>query len=356
MARRTALIRSPRARVAGVLGATVALVAATTLVAAPAQAAPPAACGMTITSSYTLRSDLTCEGTAITVVLSPGQRITLDLGGRTLDGDGTGVGVFVSAEEGRGTVVVRNGRISGFDAGVSGTGVADLSLRDLTVTDVGAWLDHGLEVLALGVDGSAFVDAGNGGGFVESTTTVRKSRFLRSGVASPSESYTYVYDSTFIEGGVSTGDAANLVAERNMFRDCDVAIDVRDSWPSSPTIVRHNRVLGCRVGMELQVVLAGTGPTAVSVIGNEFRGNTEEGLRFAVWTDIGETVITGNRVTGNGGTGIHGTSSGLITLTRTTATGNGGHGIDVSGALDGGGNKAGGNALQPQCIGIACSR
>ena len=245
-----------RSRAAAVLAVTAAVVAATTLVAAPAQAAPPAACGMTVTSSYMLRTDLTCAGTAITVVLDAGERITLDLGGRTVTGDGSGVGVVVNADEGGGTVVVRNGRIRGFDAGVSGSGITSLSLRGLTVTDTRTWLGGGLELIGLSLDGATFVDAGVGGGYIETVTTVRASRFLRSGLASPSQTYTYVYDSTFIDGGVSTGDAANLVAERNLFRDCDVAIDVHDSWPSSPTTIRHNRVIGCRVGMQLQVVLA----------------------------------------------------------------------------------------------------
>ena len=91
------------------------------------------------------------------------------------------------------------------------------------------------------------------------------------------------------------------------------------------------------------------------MIGNEFRGNSEEGLRFTVWTDIGETTIIGNRAVRNGGTGISGVSSGVVTLARNTAIGNGGHGIDVSGVLDGGRNAASGNATPPQCIGVVCS-
>jgi len=338
-------------------GALVAVVVvAASLVAAPAQAARET-CGLTVTSDYTLRSNLRCSGTAITVELSdPGQVVTLDLGHHALFGDGTGSGVYVNADAGSGTVVVRNGQIRGFASAVDGYGTLDLTLQDLTVRDNGVWLAPGAAaVLTLTVEGSRIVDSGVSGAYTESTTTVRHSDFVRSGIASPAETYTYVYDSTFVGGGVSTGYAANIVAERNRFSRCDVGLAVYDSWPASPTVVRDNTFERCRVGAWLSLGMAGSGANGVTVEGNEFRHNAEEGLTFTMLAAIGEVAIIGNRATGNGGAGIAGTGAGVVTVADNTALRNGGHGIDVSDVIDGGGNVAWGNATPPQCIGVVCS-
>lgn len=338
------------------LATAAALAVAATLVAAPAHAGPAATCGMTITSDYTLRSDLRCSGTAIRVVVGdPGQTITLDLGRRAVIGDGTGSGVQITAETG-GAVVVRNGQIRGFQTAVGGSGVLDLALRRLTVRDNGAWLGQGpLYPLTLTVERSTIVDSGLGGGNNETRTIVRRSHFVRSGIDSTAQTYTDVYDSTFIGGGVRTGRSANVVAERNTFLRCDVGVDAADSWPGSPTVVRGNRFVGCRTGMELRVAAAGSGANGVTVARNHFLGNAEEGLRFAVLGPFGTIDIVGNHAVGNGGTGIAGTGAGVTTVARNTASRNGGHGIDVSGVIDGGGNVARWNATPPQCLGVACA-
>ena len=325
-----------------------------TLVAAPAQARP-AECGLTLTASYTLRSDLRCSGTAIHVEVGPGQTVTLDLGRRSVVGDGTGTGVHVTSTGG-GAVVIRNGQVRGFRTAVGGDGTLDLTLKHLTVRGVREWLGAGpLYPGTLTVERSTFVDAGVGGGNVESRTVVRRSHFVRSGVDSTAQTYTDVYDSTFIGGGVATGLAANVVAERNTFLRCDVGVAARDSWPASPTLVRGNRFVGCRTGVELNVAAPGSGVNGVTVERNHFLGNAEEGLVFSVLGSFGRVDVVGNRAVGNGGTGIVGTGAGVVTLARNTAHRNGGHGIDVSGVVDGGGNTARGNASAPQCVGVGCA-
>lgn len=335
--------------------AAVALLAATATLAGPAEAAP-ATCGLTITSDYTLHANLRCSGTAITVqVDDPAQPITLDLGGHSVVGDGTGSAVYVNAEM-SGTVVIRNGQIRTFDAGVAGSGILHLTLEDVTLRQNGVWLAPSfLEVLTLTITRSRVVDSGVSGAYTESTTTVRESEFVRSGISSPGETYTNVYDSTFVGGGVTTGQASNVVAERNTFRRCDIGIDAGDSWPWSVTTVRDNRFVDCRVGMRLEVSAAGTGANGVTIANNEFLRNAQEGLLFGVLDPFGEISITGNRAVGNGGTGIAGTGSGVVTVAGNTALRNGGHGIDVSEVIDGGGNVARGNATPPQCIGVVCS-
>lgn len=336
------------------LATAAALALTATLVAGPAQAAP-AECGLTVTSSYTLRTDLRCSGTAINVEVGPGETITLDLGRRSVVGDGTGTGIHVSAPEG-GTVVVRNGQVRGFRTAVGGDGVLDLTLRGLTLRGNSAWLGQGpLYPRTLTVERSTVVDSGVGGGNNETRMVVRRSHFVRSGIDSSAQTWTDVHDSTFIGGGLRTGQSANVVAERNTFLRCDVGIDAADSWPASPTTVRGNRFVGCRTGMELRVTVAGSGANAVTVARNHVLGSTEEGIAFAVLAPFGQVDVVGNRVAGNGGTGIVGEGAGIVTLTGNTASGNGGRGIDVSGVVDGGGNVARWNASSPQCVGVACT-
>jgi parallel beta-helix repeat protein len=68
---------------------------------------------------------------------------------------------------------------------------------------------------------------------------------------------------------------------------------------------------------------------------------------------------TGNRLDGNTANknttdGVHITAAGN-TVASTTATGNLRRGIEaVAGTIDGGGNHASGNGLEPQCSGVAC--
>ncbi len=339
------------------------LATAATAVALPAQAhgrAQAPACGITVTADYTLPANLRCSGTAITVVPSnPAQTITLDLGGHAVVGDGTGVGVDVRVDETvGGSVVVRNGQIRGFDAAVAGSNVAAVTLADLTVRNNRVWFAQGvLEMLAfrLTVDHARVVDSGTAGGPIESYLTVRSSQFVRSSVEQPSESYATVQDSVFVGGGVTTGYAANVVAERNTFRNCDIGVHAYDSWPSSPTTVQGNHFVGCRIGALIEVSTAGVGPNAVTVTGNEFRRNAEAGLTFRVWDPIGQIDITGNVAIDNGGAGITGTGAGITTVAHNTAVRNHGRGIDVADAVDGGGNVARGNTTSPQCVGVVCA-
>lgn len=87
--------------------------ASTTPAAATAYPARPPAvqCGQTLTVDTVLTRNLTCTGGGL--VLAPG--VSLDLGGRTLRGSGTGNGVTVDA---LGSSVVRNGALTGWGTAV----------------------------------------------------------------------------------------------------------------------------------------------------------------------------------------------------------------------------------------------
>ncbi|HET8567777.1 MAG TPA: NosD domain-containing protein [Candidatus Limnocylindria bacterium] len=90
---------------------------------APAVAATTVACGQQVAASIVVANDLACPGDALVVVAD---RVTIDLGGRTLRGPGMGpqtwpnpqldsVGVRV---DGRTDVAIRNGRITDFSTGI----------------------------------------------------------------------------------------------------------------------------------------------------------------------------------------------------------------------------------------------
>ena len=73
---------------------------------------PSVVCGQTVTSDVTLSDDLVCSGTALTV---SDASVTIDLDGHRIQGDGSGTGIFVNVT---GDVTVRDGKVSGFDAGI----------------------------------------------------------------------------------------------------------------------------------------------------------------------------------------------------------------------------------------------
>lgn len=95
-------------------------------------------------------------------------------------------------------------------------------------------------------------------------------------------------------------------------------------------------------------------------VANENKGAIGEGGGIFVVASTGNQLF-GNTANGNLDSGIGvfedtpGDAAGN-SLEGNTARGNRNHGIDaVTGSLDGGGNRASGNAVQPQCVNVACS-
>jgi parallel beta-helix repeat protein len=101
---------------------------------------------------------------------------------------------------------------------------------------------------------------------------------------------------------------------------------------------------------------------------NVLTGNSARGNRGKEAEDGGivvqvanRNVLLGNVATANLGTGIvvlEGEPGDTIanSLTRNVAGGNRGHGIDaLAGSIDGGGNRAFGNATPPPCVNVSCS-
>ena len=95
-------------------------------------------CGSTITSSVTLTQDMRCDGNALIIGADD---VTLDLGGHTLSGSGSGAGITLSgAGKPLDGAVVENGTVSGFSDGLligASTGADDPQLSHLVFTGDG---------------------------------------------------------------------------------------------------------------------------------------------------------------------------------------------------------------------------
>jgi hypothetical protein len=86
--------------------------------------------GQTIMEDTTLDEDLTCPpGTSFAIAIGA-PNITLDLGGHVLRGYAPGSGVVVSDQEG---IIIRNGTIEGFNAGVVIFNAPGATVENLTV-------------------------------------------------------------------------------------------------------------------------------------------------------------------------------------------------------------------------------
>lgn len=337
-----------------VLALSATTVAAAVLPVLPSAAASSLSCGDIVTADITLTRNLTCSGTALRVLVTAPDTVHVNLNGHRLTGDGTGVGIEVVSPTSQGSLSVSRGTIRGFGTALIGGGrlpvVDNVSIDRVELRSNGQWVPRGAVRAALTLTGSRVIDSGLGGASTDSgALTVRRSYFLRLSVASSSESYNYLYDSVFVEGGFSHGFAGNVIAVGNTFRRCSIGISAPDVFPSSPTRIDRNVFDSCTLGLQLAAI-GGT----VSVSGNTFLHNTGEGFTFAA-PRFTVMEVEGNRLLGNGGSGMSGTGNPGVRITNNVARGNGGHGIDVTGATDGGGNVATGNATAPQCVGVACT-
>jgi len=319
-------------------------------------------CGDQVSTDIVLRRDLNCAGDGLHLVIAEGQTLTIDLNGRRIKGDGTGTALeteFFAPGRYAGNLVVKNGTISGFDSAVVGPAAAFPGLTNLTFTRMrlagnGSWQPRRVRRATV-VENSTVIDSGSGGAYTDgSAVTVRDSEFVRSSVDSASESYNYLYNSKFTEGGFSGGSASTVIAVENTFRRCDTGIVMRGSW-IDPMRIEGNTFRDCKTGLRLDGMLG-----SVSVRGNSFIGNRVVGMTYM--NDLNrELQIVGNlfyRNTGDGLTGVDAQSDPTIGRTQisgNTAIGNGGLGINVTGGVkDGGDNLARRNGNRAQCSGVAC--
>lgn len=349
-----------------------ALAAAATLVAPPASAAPPQpACGDTLAVDTRLRADLTCTaGTGLR--LAPG--VTLDLRGHSLRGSGDGVGLEVASA---GSVVVRNGTVTGWATGLRTYAVEDGETGPLTVdrmrfdgngdgVDVSAEAHFGgyakpttvtrstlvrstgAAVVAgwgtpVTLDRTIVADNAAGVRGDSGDAVVTGSRFLRNQTAIVLyEGYVDVRESSFVEnatGVVSTGSHGSISIVGSRFSGGGTAVDGRTAFVG----VADSRFTGTGTG----VVVSSHGGT---VEGSTFRANG------AGIVGQGYGRIVGNVLRDNGdGIDVEAEPfAGDLEVGGNDVRRSTGWGIHVPGATDLGGNVARGNGNEPQCVGVVC--
>ncbi|MGQ0576199.1 MAG: right-handed parallel beta-helix repeat-containing protein [Pseudonocardia sp.] len=239
-------------------------------------------CGEILTQSVMLANDLIdCEGTAL-VIGADG--ITVDLGGRVVDGTGLGAGILNPRHQ---RVAVTNGTISEFEHGVEfgpGAGRGALSALQLSGNAVAG-------VLLADAD-----DAGAG-------NTVRDSQLTGNAVGvlvGPGTRGTLVRDNFFTantDSAVRLELAGGARIENNTI-----------TGSGGPGIALEraadNVVIGNTVSDNTGGGIAG-GAEALPSDRNRVEANTLDGNGFGILvTDSSATVVADNTVRGSGGAGI----------------------------------------------------
>jgi parallel beta-helix repeat protein len=173
-------------------------------------------------------------------------------------------------------------------------------------------------------------------------------------------------------GGISVVDSDGVVVVENEVRDAGgagVTLEMSDN-----ALVRANDVRGNQGGIVVDesahnqiesnnasgglgsgIEVGALSPDNDIVI-NIANDNGGEGIQIEDSALIGQgTLVEGNETSGNGGNGIGLEGVGHI-VADNTANQNGGWGIYAAvGAIDRGGNKAGGNMEPDQCYGVVCN-
>ena len=293
--------RAAAAASALALAATAALIGS-----APASALAGPLCGDVITVDTVLTADLVCDGTSDGLVIGA-DGVTLDLGGHRISGPGAYATPYAAVRAaGLTDVVVTRGTVTGFQTGV----VLDESWGSTVTKLTASANDQGINL------------AGGGQHLVAKNTVTANGR-----------------------DGVRLGLSVGNTVTQNTVDGNTWGISVADG--SQSNAVSRNVVTGSHQnGLAAFEWAAGTSFTQ-----NTVSGSWSDGI--VVRTETSGTTLSQNTSSANGGAGLLVANSLLV---KNTAVNNAGQGIIAAGAsTDGGGNKAAGNLVQPQCSGVVCT-
>ncbi|MCA1683931.1 MAG: right-handed parallel beta-helix repeat-containing protein, partial [Actinobacteria bacterium] len=257
---------------------------------------PSPECGRVISQSTTLDHDIgPCYGDGVRI---GADNVTLDLNGKRIYGfadpsDGNAAGVGLSNRSG---VQVKNGTVSGFDAGVVISGGASNTLTGLTVKD-----NIGPDTVETTLGDGIFIEASASNKVVGNTIS-NNGIFDGIGIYEP-QSNSNVVESNVIEDtkGPSDGGPAGQGIIINGATE-----------GATPTHLESTRVAGNVVRGSASAGIANVNHVRGSIVGNTVTGN---GATNSVGNGIGVSVgfiwrgpigmlIQGNNVHGNGVDGI----------------------------------------------------
>jgi large repetitive protein len=339
--------------------------------APPAQAAGPA-CGAVVMKSTPLRTDLmNCPGDGLVI---GADNLTLDLGGHTIDGNGTtedAAGVRLAGHHG---VTVEGGTLRDFDYGVLLDAADGNAVRHVTAThnfERGIQLQEGsdgnrVEFVAATGNGLAGIVVFGSDRNVISHATGSGNTF--NGLTVAGSRGTRVVDSTFAGNttgiGVVNGSSASVLAGNAISGSTEAALDIE----GDDNVITRNRAehnaWGISFGGDRNQIVAnvvsgsfgcspedcGTGIETFGGSGNLIAFNVvtdtaDQGIRLREFQADGGPPTIGNVIRGNivrnaGSDGIvlqdktnevtgHGTVKGNL-VTNNLVTGSGHDGINVN--------------------------
>lgn len=359
------------ARVAFPRGAVIGALTAAFLALTPRGGTCAPACGETITSSVELDADLHCTGNGL-IVGAP--KVTIDLAGFTIEGDGDVGDVGIDNTGGFEKVAIKNGVISEFGVGmILGGNAQKNTLTNVTVfgcTDHGVHLDGAdltkIKECTLNGNSSAgiLVGAGATGNTIEKSTAVGNGG---PGIEIDGDDNTVKKtDVTVNDDGIVLAGTGNTASSCGVYRNFEDGVDVRGSGNaiSKSTIIGNlqegvdvNQAAGAVVekniasGNRQHGVFVQQDSDGTIVKKNEISGNELEGI--GVESNCDGVVVDDNTAIGNHTDGIA-TDNTSTTVKKNAANANGQLGIAAPvGVIDGGGNEAGGNA-DGTCTGVVC--
>lgn len=270
------------------------LVTAVSLLLAPAvfpgsAAAVALGCGAVVIQSASLDADIgPCSGNGLILGTD---NITLDLNGHRVFGTpgSAAVGIFLN---GRSGVAVKNGIVSGFEAGVAIQGGAGNSVTSMVVRD--------------NVSRFALTNFASGIAVMNSSDNrIASSRIERNGPVAGIE---------IIGASSRTTVDHNLIANNDLMQlglGSDNGIGLRAVGSSSPafTLIQYNQI----VANGLNGIFAGTNVSDSTIINNDVSGNgfkfnndfeQEPGDGIRLYQRSRRNLVQGNRVIGNAYNGI----------------------------------------------------
>lgn len=352
-------------------------------IAAGAAHAANELCGQTITQSVTLTADQACTGDGLVAV---GDGITIDLGGFTLSGDGDAGndGIDVTGA-GSGSVLIKNGTIRNFAAGIATHGMAPklvkvskVALRnnneagfDVTAEQIAIDKSSvtgnglGLRTVGTNVKISATTVAGNFANGIDvsaTTLTVTKALVMGNGFEGLAlglgGSKVVIKSSQFVRNGsngialaeATTTPGTMLVAKNRIIGNGGSGVSVSggdDVGRVVTAVISGNLIAG---NGQFGVVVRNDSDNSV-VTGNRILGNRVGGVVIDSISD--GVLVKGNAIVGNANAGID-TASSNATLAKNVLNGNGVAILAPSGAIDGGGNTARANVEQSCSASVAC--
>ena len=360
--------------------------------ATPAGASPGTSlrCGQEIKRDTRLSRDLlNCPGTALTIAADG---VDLDLAGHVVDGVNA-PGSDGIAVDGHSRVTIAHGTIRDFRVnGVAFRDAPQGRVRDLTIRRIGAGGVEGEDVSA-----GIFAKGSPGLALCGNSVSNDVNAFQSDGIvvlASPGSALVRNDATRNAWNGIVVDDSPNsrVVGNRTW---SNVSNGILLAVSGSSVVARnssgghtaeftggvvlfdsdHSRVAGNRVSDNAWAnIWIANGTTGTTVAYNRVRGGGD-GIAL---NESPENTVAGNRISEAGFAGIYlsegsdrnrvegnlstrGAEDGILAegaanrLSRNTATFNGRRGIQaVAGTVDGGGNRAFGNSLSPQCEGVFC--